>query len=267
METHAAAASERPTDTELITRILSGDARALETLMRIHNRTLYRTARAILRDDAEAEDAVQEAYLRAYRALGTFRGESKLSTWLVRITANEALMRRRRNARAAVAPTEEAPDDLVSDQAGPEGEAQRGEMRKLLETHIDALPDPYRAVFMLRAVEELSVGETAAALGIPDATVRTRYFRARGLLREWMAGDADPTPGDAFAFAGARCDRIVRKILAALAAGVVAASLVACSEKPPRALPEGEQAYNSGKGDAQLRDRTLKQGESARMSY
>jgi RNA polymerase sigma-70 factor (ECF subfamily) len=199
--------------------------------------------------------------------LETFRGQSKLSTWLVRITANEALMRRRRDARAPVAAADVAPDDLACDRAGPEGEAQRGEMRRLLETHIDALPDPYRAVFMLRAVEELSVGETAAALGIPDATVRTRYFRARGLLREWMAGDADPTLGDAFAFAGARCDRIVRKTLAALAAGVVAASLAACSEKPPRALPEGEQAYNSGKGDAQLRERTLKQGESARMSY
>src|SRR5918992_1330138 len=103
MQTHAAfAPSERPTDTELIARILSGDMRALETLMRLHNRALYRTARAILRDDAEAEDAVQEAYLQAYRALGTFRGESKLATWLVRITANEALMRRRRNVSAAV---------------------------------------------------------------------------------------------------------------------------------------------------------------------
>src|SRR5512134_3294756 len=91
--------AERLTDTELIERTRSGDMRALEALMRVHNRTLYRTARAILRDDAEAEDAVQEAYLQAYRKLGTFRGESKLSTWLVRITANEALMRRRRNPR------------------------------------------------------------------------------------------------------------------------------------------------------------------------
>ena len=163
--------------------------RALEALMRLHNRMLYRTARAILRDDAEAEDAVQEAYLQAYGALATFRGESKLSTWLVRITANEALMRRRRNVRAAMVPTEVEPDDLASDEAGPEIDAQRGEMRRLLEAHIDALPDPYRAVFALRALEELSVEETAAALGIPDATVRTRYFRARGLLRKWMAGD------------------------------------------------------------------------------
>jgi RNA polymerase sigma-70 factor, ECF subfamily len=203
------AAVERPTDTELIARILSGDLRALETLMRLYNRTLYRTARAILRDDAEAEDAVQEAYLQAYRKLGTFRGESKLSTWLVRIAANEALMRRRRNPR----PAEAVEQETASDAPGPLENAERSEARRLLETHIDALSDGYRAVFVLRAVEEFSVEETAAALAIPQATVRSRYFRARGLLRSWMAGDLDAPPGDAFAFAGARCDRIVRTVL------------------------------------------------------
>jgi RNA polymerase sigma-70 factor (ECF subfamily) len=201
---------ERPADTELIARILSGDMRALEMLMRLHNRTLYRTARAILRDDAEAEDAVQEAYLQAYRKLATFRGESKLSTWLVRITANEALMRRRRNPRPAE--TSEQPE-AVSDGPGPQEDAERAQMRRRLEAHIDALPDGYRAVFVLRAVEELSVQETAAALAIPPATVRSRYFRARGLLRSWMAGEIGTAPGDAFAFAGVRCDRIVRTVL------------------------------------------------------
>ena len=254
-------------DTELVARILSGDMRSLETLMRLHNRTLYRTARAILRDDAEAEDAVQEAYIRAYRALGTFRGESKLSTWLVRITVNEALMCRRRNARAAMAATDVEPDSLVSDDAGPESDAQRAQARRLLEARIDALPDPFRAVFVLRAVEELNVEETAAALGIPDATVRTRYFRARRQLREWMACDFDPALKGAFAFAGARCDRIVRKVLVVLVAAFAAASVSACSEKPPRPVPEGEQAYNSTSDDDQLRERTLKQGESGRMSY
>lgn len=239
-----------PSDTELIARILSGDLRALATLMRLHNQTLYRTARAILRDDAEAEDAVQEAYLHAYRALAGFRGESKLSTWLVRITANQALMRRRRNARAGTVAQEVEPDQLMSGEAGPESHAQRGEARRLLEAHIDALPDPYRAVFVLRAVEELTVEETAAALGIPDATVRTRYFRARGLLREWMAGDVDTTFEDAFAFAGARCDRIVRKVLATVLAA-----------------PEGEHAYGAGNADSPLREPTQKQGESGRMSY
>jgi RNA polymerase sigma-70 factor (ECF subfamily) len=263
MQTNAVvAAAERPTDTELIARILSGDMRALETLMRVHNRTLYRTARAILRDDAEAEDAVQDAYLQAYRKLATFRGESKLSTWLVRITANEALMRRRRSTAAlAAAPFDE--EELVCDAPGPEGEAQRSQARRALETCIDALPDDFRAVFVLRALEELNVAETAAALSIPEATVRTRFFRARGLLRESLG----PNARDAFAFAGARCDRIVRNVLFVLIAAFAAGSLAACSEKPPRPVPEGEQAYNGANGQDPLRERTLKQGESGRMSY
>ena len=199
-------------DPELVGRILAGDMRAMEMLMRRHNRMLYRTARAILRDDAEAEDAVQEAYLHAYRALPAFRGESKVSTWLVRIAANEALMRRRRNARAA---------EVVPLDATIQAEEVRGDsmLRRILEKRIDSLPDDYRAVFVLRALEELSVEETAAALGIPEATVRTRYFRARGLLRESLARDVDRTLGEAFAFAGERCDRIVAKVLERIASG------------------------------------------------
>lgn len=219
-------AVEGRTDTELIEAVRAGDMRALDALMRRHNRTLYRTARAILRDDAEAEDAVQEAYLRAYRALGSFRGDSKLSTWLVRITANEALMRRRRNTRSAeVVPVDASADpeqestDLMTDPADPERDALRGEMRKILEARIDALPESYRAVFMLRAVEEFSVEETAAALEIPEATVRTRFFRARGLLRESLARDVDRSLEEAFGFAGARCDRIVAKVLERIKSG------------------------------------------------
>ena len=203
---------ERPTDTELIARILAGDMRALEALMRLYNRTLYRTARAILRDDAEAQDAVQEAYLRAYKTLGSFRGDAKLSTWLVRITANEALMRRRR--RAPPAPEDSNPEALADDAADPEVDAQRSQMRRLLQSRIDALPEGYRTVFVLRGVEELSVEEVAQALDIPAATVRTRFFRARGLLRAAMAGDIDTTARDAFSFAGLRCDRIVACVLA-----------------------------------------------------
>jgi RNA polymerase sigma-70 factor (ECF subfamily) len=265
MQTNAVLAPvERPTDTELIGRILSGDMRALETLMRVNNRTLFRTARAILRDDAEAEDAVQDAYLQAYRRLRTFRGDSKLSTWLVRIAANEALMRRRRNPRPAELPENEA----VSDAPGPQDNVERAELRRLLEAHIDALPEGYRAVFVLRALEELSVDETAAALRIPQATVRSRYFRARGLLRTWMAGDVDPTLGDAFAFAGARCDRIVRTVLTLLAAALAATTIAACSEKPPRPVSDVEQRYSDEKSaDRALRERTMKQGESGRMSY
>ena len=215
--------SEMLPDAELVARVRAGDAAAMEALMRRHNRTLFRTARAILRDDAEAEDAVQDAYIAAYRSLGTFRGDSKLSTWLVRIAANEALMRRRRNARsAAVLPMDSSADgerqamDIASEERGPEDEAMRAQLRRVLETRIDALPDSYREVFVLRGVEELSVEETAAALGIPAPTVRTRFFRARSLMREALAREIDLTLEDAFGFDGARCDRLVRRVLAAL---------------------------------------------------
>lgn len=205
-----------PTDEALVERVRAGDLAALEALMRRHNRLLYRTARAILRDDAEAEDAVQEAYLHAYRALDTFRGDAKFSTWLVRIAANEALMRRRRNRRGAeVVPM----DGTIEMQAQAHGEEGDQMLRRLLERRIDALPDGYRAVFVLRALEELSVEETAAALELPEATVRTRFFRARALLREALAREIDLTMEDAFGFAGARCDRTVANVLARIRAG------------------------------------------------
>ena len=203
---------EGRSDTELVASVRAGDLRALEALMRRHNRTLYRTARAILRDDAEAEDAVQDAYIRAYRALDTFRGEARFSTWLVRIAANEALMRRRRKVNAA---------EVVPLDGAIPVEEERGDsmLRRLLEQRIDALPDGYRSVFVLRALEERTVEETATALGLEEATVRTRYFRARGLLRESLARDIDRTLEDAFAFAGERCDRIVASVLARIASG------------------------------------------------
>jgi RNA polymerase sigma-70 factor (ECF subfamily) len=198
------------------------DAQAFEQIMRQHNRMLFRTARAILRDDAEAEDALQEAYVQAYHALGSFRGEAQLSTWLARIVANEALMRLRKQTRraeimpilpAATVHQLEQVSDTNMDNA-PDTSAARKEVRQLLEAQIDALPDAYRTVFMLRAVEELSVEETAAVLEIPPATVRTRFFRARSLLREALAQKIDIACEDAFSFAGERCDRIVASVLA-----------------------------------------------------
>ena len=197
------------------------DPAAFEALMRRHNRVLFRTARAILRDDAEAEDAVQEAYVQAYRSLGDFRAEAQLSTWLARIVVNEALMRLRKHKRradivpmqssATVVALEQIPDSDMG--KGPETSAARSEMRRLLEVQIDALPDAYRTVFVLRAVEELSVEEAAAILDIPPATVRTRFFRARSLLRESLAQKIDVACEDAFSFAGERCDRIVARVL------------------------------------------------------
>jgi RNA polymerase sigma-70 factor, ECF subfamily len=216
-------ASRTSTDQDLARRMARGDTRALEELMRIYNRRLFRTARAILRDDAAAEDALQEAYLRAYGSIGTFRGDAQLSTWLVRIVANEALARRRKEQRRAqVLPLhggeegQERLENSMDEREGPQGHAERVEVRRLLEAKIDALPDGYRTVFVLRALEELSVEETAAALDIPAATVRTRFFRARGLLREALSREVDLAFGDAFAFDGERCDRIVARVLAAV---------------------------------------------------
>ena len=208
-------------DPELAERVAAGDTGAFEVLMRRHNRMLFRTARAILRDDAEAEDALQEAYLHAYKAIGSWRHEARLSTWFARIVANEALMRLRKQARRAeIVPIQAntAPDvlDQLPDTAmekTPERSAERQQIRRLLETQIDALPDDYRAVFMLRAVEELSVEETAGVLGIPQATVRSRLFRARSLLREALAAKIDLAHEEAFAFAGERCDRIVANVM------------------------------------------------------
>jgi RNA polymerase sigma-70 factor, ECF subfamily len=203
--------------------VLSTAAADFEALMRRHNRMLFRTARAILRDDAEAEDALQEAYLQAYRSLGEFRGEAQISTWLARIVANEALMRlRKQTRRAAIVPIDASvPADEIAqvemEMEKPDAAAQRAQMRRLLESQIDALPDAYRAVFMLRAVEELSVEETGEVLGLAPGTVRTRLFRARAMLREALAQKIDLASEDAFSFAGERCDRIVANVLSRIA--------------------------------------------------
>lgn len=212
------------TDAELASRAARGDKSAFEVIMRRHNRLLFRTARSILKSDAETEDALQEAYLCAWRALDGFRADAKLSTWLVRIVINEALgrLRRRRAQVIPLDPTVDTADaqteDSVEDSLDrrPDHVAMRSEVRLLIEARIDALPEAFRTVFVLRAVQELSVEETSAALDIPEATVRTRYFRARGLLREGLARDLDMSLGDAFSFDGARCDRIVAGVLAKL---------------------------------------------------
>lgn len=215
----------KTTDAELVEHAVNGDALAFECIMRRHNRLLFRTARSILKSDAETEDALQEAYLRAWRALGSFRADAGLSTWLVRIVINESLGRlRRRSAQVipldgvldfAERQTEPWMEDALDRQ--PEQAAMREQVRQLMEARIDLLPDAFRTVFMLRAVEELSVAQTAAALEIPEATVRTRFFRARSLLREGLSRDIDAALGDAFSFAGERCDRIVASVLARLA--------------------------------------------------
>lgn len=212
-------------DRTLAAAIGAGERDAFVQLMRRYNQRLYRLARATLRDDAEAQDALQDAYLAAYRAVGGFRGDAQLSTWLSRLVLNACLARLRRNARRhAAAPTlstsaNDGTDlELVdtSHDASPDDVLMRAQIRALLERKLDALPEAFRVVFVLRCVEELSVEETAQCLGIAEATVRTRHFRARSLLRESLAQELDLAERDVFSFDGARCDRIVAAVLARL---------------------------------------------------
>jgi RNA polymerase sigma-70 factor (ECF subfamily) len=214
----------RMPDAELAQRVAAAEEGAIRLLTRRYNQTLFRTARAILREDAEAEDAVQEAWVKAIRAMHAYRSDAKLSTWLIRITVNEALAKLRKARRSAeVIPLaadlpagETVYDNTESDQPTPEQEAVRSQARRLMETRIDALPEAFRAVFVLRAVEELSVEETAAALSIPEATVRTRFFRARALLREALSREMDMALDQAFHFAGERCERITERVVSRL---------------------------------------------------
>ena len=226
MTAHPAARPAPTTDGEFVERICAHDEAAFALLMRKYNRVLFRTARAILRDDAEAEDALQEGYLAAYRAMPSFRGDARLGTWLVRIVANQALARRRKLVRTAEVISLEGPapgeaEGYAEPGAGdpgttPERATLRAETRRMIEASIDALPEAFRAVFMLRAVEEMSVEEVAASLEIPEATVRSRHFRARGMLREALSRRIDTALEEAFSFAGERCDRIVANVLARL---------------------------------------------------
>ena len=189
--------------------------------MRRYNSRLFRVARAILRDDAEAEDAVQDAYLQVYRKLHEFRGDSQISTWLTRVVVNAALMRVRKQKRGVVVPlqrrrgaTSEPQLDVADERtASPSDTTFRAEVRRILERRIDELPLAFRTVFVMRDVQDMSVRETADALGIPEATVRTRLFRARALLRESLQREIDDASIDVFSFAGDRCDRIVAAVL------------------------------------------------------
>jgi RNA polymerase sigma-70 factor (ECF subfamily) len=192
-----------------------------ERLMRQHNQRLFRVARSIVRDDSDAEDALQDAYVQAFRKLDGFRGDAELSTWLTRIVINQALMRvrsrgRDRNVVSFTQRDAAAQEFEVADThaESPSDAALRGEVRKVLERRIDELPEAFRTVFVMREVEEMTARETADALGIPEATVRTRLFRARALLREALDRDMDSARGGVFAFDGARCDRIVASVLA-----------------------------------------------------
>jgi RNA polymerase sigma-70 factor (ECF subfamily) len=210
-------------DTELAALARTGEAAVFRTIMQRHNRRLYRVARGVLGDDADAEDVVQETYVRAFEHLAHFRGESSLGTWLTRIAINEALGRRRKR-RPSV---DIANVDMLDEQGevrvlifpgiraagNPETDASRAEVRRLLERAVDELPEPFRIVFVMREIEQMSVEETASQLEIRPETVKTRLHRARRLLREALQQKLGAVLQDAYAFDGARCERMTQAVL------------------------------------------------------
>jgi RNA polymerase sigma-70 factor (ECF subfamily) len=209
----------------LAARIAGGDRAAFEELMRRYNRRLYRLARASLRDDAEAKDALQDAYLSAYRSIGLFRGEAALSTWLSRLVLNECNARLRRSSRREnIIPIVSAEHDVdgfhkvAASEEAPDHQIARAQMRSILERKVSELPEIFRLVFVLRSIEELSVQEIADTLSITAETVRIRYFRAKGLLRESLAKEIDMAEGDIFQFGGRHCNEVVARVLERLAA-------------------------------------------------
>lgn len=214
---HARAAQD---DSAIARLVAGGDRAAFELLMRRYNRRLHRLARASLSDEAEARDAVQDAYLCAYRSMRQFRGHSALSTWLSRIVLNECLARKRRDTRRqniiSIVSWESSLErvaDVADSADGPESALARAQMRSVLERKVSELPEIFRVVFVMRSVEDMSVEETAQCLDIPEDTVRSRHFRAKGLLRESLAKDVDVAEQDIFAFEGVDCDGIVANVL------------------------------------------------------
>jgi RNA polymerase sigma-70 factor (ECF subfamily) len=222
--TAAALPGAELTDEEVARRVLGGDPALFELLMRRHNRLLFRVARAVVLDEAEAEDVVQEAWVRGWRHLDQFDGRSRLATWLSRIALHEALARKRRASRFASLP---APDDhdgpgadrFVATGPDPEHLAAGGELGRLLAEELARLPESARAVFVLRSVEELSTAETAAVLGIDEGAVKVRLHRARGRLRAALDARFERATRELWDFLGARCDRVVAAVLARIAAG------------------------------------------------
>ena len=217
---------DTPDETELVARAVRKDEAAVRAIIKQHNQRLFRIARSVLRDDGEAEDALQQAYVRAFTSLATFRGESLLSTWLSRIVLNEALGRLR-----ARRPTVEL--DKVDEKRGglgqvipfpngqpqfdPERQLAQHQIQSMLERAIDDLPDAFRTVLVARVIEEMSIEETAELLDLRPETVKTRLHRARRLVRESLEKSLGPALTQAFPFDGWRCDRMADRVVTALA--------------------------------------------------
>jgi RNA polymerase sigma-70 factor, ECF subfamily len=195
--------------------VLAGDASLFEILMRRYNQRLFRVARGILADDAEAEDVMQEAYVRAFRELASFRGEARFATWLTRIACHEALARTRKRRRLVPIAGGEPPDP-PSEASGPDRELENRELQALLREALEALPDPLRAVFCLREVEGLSSEQTADALGLSVENVRVRLHRAKRSLRQALDRRIGSEVRRLYLFDGPRCDRMVEGVFARL---------------------------------------------------
>lgn len=226
------AESDRPewktlSDEDVVQRVLAGESALFEVVMRRYNQRLYRVARAILRNDGEAEDVMQAAYVDAYSHLGQFEGRAKFSTWLTKIAVYEALARVRRRARESSGTrrwNEEGEEGdpmsgIQSEGPNPEQQASQGELRTLLESAIECLPAPYRSVVMLRDIEGMSTAETAECLSLREDAVKTRLHRARTLLRKELYERAGVTAPIAFSFHLTRCDRVVSAVFARLNLG------------------------------------------------
>ena len=220
METAHTSIPVEPTDEDLVRRSIARDPAAVRTLTERYNQRLYRIARSIVGDAAEAEDVVQDAYLKAFSGLDTFRGESAVGTWLTRIAINEALGRVRR--RKPTIPLEPAVEPALrlhthyrspSTMADPEYSMAQQELQSLIERSIDRLPDPFRVVFVARFVEELSVEETSELLGIRPETVKTRAHRARRRLKLDLEQRVGASVPEAFRFDGARCVRLTEAVV------------------------------------------------------
>ena len=205
-------------DEEVVSLVLQGQTALFEVLMRRHNERIYRAARAILRDEREAEDVMQQAYVNAYAALRQFDGRAAFATWLTRIAVHEALARARKRGRYAALDEEAAGVDDYSMTMGPAPDPERQAFAKelggLIEVAVDALPDGQREVFMLREVEGLSTAETAESLGVSEDVIKTRLSRARAMLRRELYARAGLAASNAFTFQRPRCDRVVAAVMA-----------------------------------------------------
>jgi len=214
------ALDETTSDDVLVRAAQGGDNRAFRAILTKYNRRLYRIARGILRNDTEAEDAVQEAYVSAFTHLATFRGDSSLATWLSRIVMNESLGRLRTRRPMAELAEVETPGQAAeiiqfpnTARTDPERTMAQRELLRLVERVTDELPDVYRTVFVTRVIEGMSVEDTAELLGIRIETVKTRLHRARKLVREHLDREIGPVMLDAFPFAGKRCERMTENVM------------------------------------------------------